>query len=276
MYACFAGGSENKVPQNFEAKEVVDLQDEAVDPNLELGVTVYFPQVSANQVIMYDTSTSPKLASACLDFVEQMGMGVSNVVLSHKHGDHTAGLESKDLDKIDVVAQENTKSALSQGKGRVPDETFKQKANLGSGNNKVALMHFTAHTNDGTAACMGNLCLMGDECEDNIPFIAEPDRVVDQAKNLKQTIQTLESQSVDKVCPAHGNGATIFDGCFGLGLCKSNLKYLQLISSDTENTCAQTLQQLAPKIGRKEKDITQVYAEIHQQNCKAVASANGQ
>ncbi|PHH66945.1 hypothetical protein CDD81_5297 [Ophiocordyceps australis] len=272
MYACFAGGSENKVPQSFEAKQVVDLQDESVDPNLVLGVTVYFPQVSQNEVIMYDTSTSPKLASACLGFVEQMGMQVRDVVLSHKHQDHTAGVDARQLDAIPVVAQENTKTDLAQGNGRLPDKTFRQEASIGSGNNALDLLHFNAHTDDGTAACMGNLCLMGDECEDNIPFIAEPERVLNQAQNLQQTIQTLESKSVDKVCPAHGNGDTIFEGCFGLDLCKSNLKYLQLISSDTRNTCAQTLQQLAPKIGRRERDITQAYASIHEENCRALTN----
>ncbi|POR34816.1 Uncharacterized protein TPAR_05011 [Tolypocladium paradoxum] len=230
MLACFAGGSEGKVPQNTIAKKNVNLRGERFDPNLELGVTVYFPLVSENCAIMFDTQTSPTLASACLDFMSEMGVGVNNVVLSHKHQDHVNGLSAAQLNNVPVIAQKNTKTALARGKGRLPDQTFGETQTLSFGGAKVDLVHFKGHTNDGTGACMGDFCLMGDECEDNIPFIAEPNRIGQQIQNLGQTIQTVQSKSIQKVCPAHGNGATIFNGCFTLDLCKSNLNLNNSIS----------------------------------------------
>ncbi|RDA92691.1 hypothetical protein CP533_3708 [Ophiocordyceps camponoti-saundersi (nom. inval.)] len=289
LFACYLGGESGREPQNALQSTTVNLGNEEPDPNNDLGVTSYF-LTDGKQAIMFDTLTSPKLASACLQMVQnnnnQAGNNQSNdqdsignvqqVVLSHKHQDHTAGLPAPELNQAKVITQENTRQALAQAKSRPPDETYAESATLSLGGNNVNLLHFVGHTNDGTGACVGDVCLMGDECEDNVPFIAEPERIQSQIQNLGKTIQTVQSQGVDKVCPAHGNGNTIAGGCFSLALCQSNMQYLQIMASNLQAACGQSLQQLAPQIGRQPGDITQAYAGVHEENCRSLKQAQGQ
>ncbi|RDA89264.1 hypothetical protein CP532_0496 [Ophiocordyceps camponoti-leonardi (nom. inval.)] len=287
LFACYIGGESGREPQNALQSMTVSLGNEEPDPNNDLGVTSYFLS-DGKQAVMFDTLTSPVLASACLKMVQrndqagnqsndQGSIGnVQQVILSHKHQDHTAGLPAPELDQAKVITQENTRQALAQAKSRPPDETYGESATLSIGENNVNLLHFVGHTNDGTGACVGDVCLMGDECEDNVPFIAEPERIQSQIQNLGKTIQTVQSQGVNKVCPAHGNGNTIASGCFSLALCQSNLDYLKIMASNLQEACEKSLQQLAPEIGRQPEDITQAYAGVHEENCQSLRQAQGQ
>ncbi|PFH59278.1 hypothetical protein XA68_12594 [Ophiocordyceps unilateralis] len=283
LFACYIGGEAGREPQNALQKATVNLGNEEPDSNNDLGVTSYFLS-DGQQAMMFDTLTSPVLASACLEMVQNSNQGgnqqnnigqVQQVVLSHKHQDHIAGLSAPELKQAKVITQDNTRQALAQANSRPPDQTYTDSATLSVGASNVNLLHFVGHTNDGTGACVGDVCLMGDECEDNVPFIAEPERIQSQIQNLGKTIQTVQNQGVDKVCPAHGNGNTIAQGCFPLSLCQSNMQYLQIMASDLQAACGQSLQELAPQIGRQPGDITKAYAGVHKENCQALSQVQG-
>ncbi|KJZ72573.1 hypothetical protein HIM_08097 [Hirsutella minnesotensis 3608] len=291
MHACFAVNTqEQQKPQNFQTMQTIDLQKG--DSNLDLGVAVYFTQ-DGNQAIMYDTQPVPELASTCLGMMQQQGVNVNQIVLSHKHQDHVGGLGSDALNQIPVLAQDNTLKALQQDGGRTPDETYTDFKALTIGNVNVNVSHFDAHTNDGSGLFINNaMVLMGDECEDNIPFIAEPERIQSQRDNLNQRINEIKAQGINKVCPAHGNGQTILDGCFGLDLCVSNLKYLDIMMNDLNNACDfaggggngngnaknqafQKLQQLAPQLDKQSGEIREAYGVAHLSNCRSLQQLEG-
>ncbi|KAF4595170.1 Amidase signature domain protein [Ophiocordyceps camponoti-floridani] len=278
LFACYLGGEAGREPKDALQSTTVNLGNEEPDPNNDLGVTSYFLS-DGGQAIMFDTLTSPVLASACLDMVQsdkQAGIGqVQQVVLSHKHQDHIAGVSAPELKQAKIITQDNTRQALAAARSRAPDETYTESKNLMVGQSNVTLLHFVGHTNDGTGACMGDVCLMGDECEDSVPFIAEPERIQSQIANLNSTIKTVQSRGIDKVCPAHGSGNTIAGGCFSLSLCQSNMRYLQLMASDLQTACGMSLQQLAPQFGRQSEEVTQAYAGVHKENCESLSQAQG-
>lgn len=301
MSACFAVNTLAQGKPEGKRDVVVDLQEG--DSNLDLGVTVYFI-VDGKQAIMYDTQPKPELASSCIRLMEKQNVQVKQIVLSHKHGDHVGGLASPELNNIKVLAQVNTKDDLvaaneaARKKGgttnRVPDETYTDFKTLSLGETDINVVNFDAHTDDGSGLFINNdVVLMGDECEDNIPFIADAERVQTQKQNLEQRINEIEAQGIKTICPAHGNGATIFNGCFTLDLCKSNLAYLETMTTELQNACdflerdsnggsiqegqaLKKLKLLAPGFNMRPEDIREAYGGVHLSNCLSLSEAQGQ
>lgn len=278
IFGCYAGGSNDadKIPQGIQPKSV-NLNGAGFDPNLNLGVMVYYVKASQKSVFMFDTSTATVLADSCnQELQEQTGLGIDKVILSHEHGDHVGGRNANSLKQVPVVAQESLvqKFGASRG-GNVPlkqgeSQTFQMQDGM------MNVTNVQAHTQLGTVAMINGVALMGDELESTLNFLVSKN-TQQQSNQLQNSEDILGQNNVKKVLPAHGSGAAMFGGQFSLQLLQSNQQYLELMASDPQSVCGNQQQigqpkaQLAQQIGIKANDITDAYFDTHiNENCKTV------
>ncbi|OAA77254.1 Beta-lactamase-like protein [Akanthomyces lecanii RCEF 1005] len=281
IYGCYAGGSDDvdKVPQGIQP-ETVNLGNEGFDPNLDLGVMVYYIKASQNAVFMFDTSTAKILADSCNEKLQQTtGLTIEKVILSHEHGDHVSGRNAKSLKNVPVVAQDTLvqKFGLKDGGDVALKQGESQSFAMEDGMMNVT--NVQAHTQLGTVAMINGVALMGDELESTINFLVSRN-TLKQSKQLQKSDDILSQNNIVKVLPAHGSGAALFSGQFGLDLLQSNQKYLQLMAANPQSVCSQASNQqqeakvkakLAQSIGVGAKDITAAYFATHiDENCRTV------
>ncbi|KAM4065809.1 metallo-beta-lactamase superfamily protein [Hirsutella rhossiliensis] len=294
IYGCYAGGSDDadKIPKGIQPKSV-SLNGEGFDPNLNLGVMVYYIKASQNSVVMFDTSTAKALADSCnQQLKQQTGLGIDKVILSHEHGDHVAGLNAESLKQIPVVAQDSLVEGLKAKGGDdspLKEDKSRTYVPLKEGESKAfqmqdGVMNVTnvqAHTQLGTVAMINGVALMGDELESTVNFLVSKN-TQQQSGQLQKSNNILGENNVEKVLPAHGSGAAMFGGQFSLQLLQSNQQYLELMATNPQSVCGNQQQQegkaqLAQQIGIKANDITDAYFDTHiNENCKTVGAQAGQ
>ncbi|XWX00070.1 hypothetical protein V2A60_008087 [Cordyceps javanica] len=286
IYGCYAGGSSDadKIPQGIQPT-TVNLGNEGFDPNLDLGVMVYYVKASPNSVFMFDTSTAEVLADSCNQQLQQQtGFAIDKVILSHEHGDHVAGRNANSLKQVPVVAQETLVQQFGvSGGGNVALGPGKfQTFTMQDGTMNVT--NVQAHTELGTVAMINGVALMGDELESTLNFLVSRN-TQKQSSQLQRSDDILAQNGIVKVLPAHGSGAAMFGGQFDLQLSQSNQQYLRLMATTdfARSVCAQprgrqqTAQakaRLGQSIGVQGTDITDAYFATHvNENCRTVGAA---
>ncbi|KAK8150127.1 hypothetical protein G3M48_004004 [Beauveria asiatica] len=284
IYGCYAGGSDDsdKIPQGIQPTSV-NLNGEGFDPNLNLGVMVYYIRASQNSVFMFDTSTAEVLAESCnQELQQQTGLGIDMIILSHEHGDHVAGRNANSLKRVPVMAQSSLVQKLgARGGGNVPlssDQSFTFQMQDGVMN----VTNVQAHTKLGTVAMINGVALMGDELESTVNFLVSSN-TQRQNNQLQISQSILGENNIQTVLPAHGSGAAMFAGQFSLQLLQSNQRYLELMATNPQSVCpqngngrqlAQAKAQLGRQIGVRASDITDAYFETHiNENCQTVGAS---
>ncbi|KAM3508631.1 hypothetical protein MY10362_001090 [Beauveria mimosiformis] len=284
IYGCYAGGSDDadKIPQGIQPTSV-NLNGEGFDPNLNLGVMVYYIKASQNSVFMFDTSTAEVLAESCnQELQQQTGLGIDMIILSHEHGDHVAGRNANSLKRVPVMAQSSLVQKLgARGGGNVPLSSD-QSLTFQMQDGVMNVTNVQAHTKLGTVAMINGVALMGDELESTVNFLVSSN-TQRQNNQLQISQSILGENNIQTVLPAHGSGAAMFAGQFSLQLLQSNQRYLELMATNPQSVCpqnkngrqlAQAKAQLGRQIGVRASDITDAYFETHiNENCQTVGAS---
>ncbi|OAA55166.1 Beta-lactamase-like protein [Cordyceps fumosorosea ARSEF 2679] len=284
IYGCYAGGSPDvdKIPQGIQPK-TVNLGNEGFDPNLDLGVMVYYVKASPNSVFMFDTSTAEVLADSCnQELQQQTGLAIDKVILSHEHGDHVSGRNANSLRQVPVVAQDTLVQKFGLGGGGDVALAQGQFQTFAMQDGTMNVTNVQAHTQLGTVAMINGVALMGDELESTLNFLVSRN-TQQQSNQLQRSDDILAQNGIVKVLPAHGSGAAMFGGQFTVQLLQSNQQYLQLMATDAARAvCARPRNQqqmveakarLAQEIGVQGGDITDAYLATHvNENCQTVGA----
>ncbi|KAM3495380.1 hypothetical protein MY3957_001403 [Beauveria namnaoensis] len=283
IYGCYAGGSDDadKIPQGIQPRSV-NLNGEGFDPNLNLGVMVYYIKASQNSVFMFDTSTAKVLAESCnQELQQQTGLGIDMIILSHEHGDHVAGRNADSLKQVPIMAQSSLVQKLGARGGENVSLSSDQSFTLQMQDGVMNVTNVQAHTKLGTVAMINGVALMGDELESTVNFLVSSN-TQRQSNQLQISQSILGENNIQTVLPAHGSGAAMFAGQFSLQLLQSNQKYLELMATNPQSVCpqngngrqlAQAKVQLGRQIGVRASDITDAYFETHiNENCQTVGA----
>ncbi|PHH86141.1 hypothetical protein CDD83_10657 [Cordyceps sp. RAO-2017] len=252
MFGCFAGGSDDqdKIPRGIKPQSV-NLGNEGFDPNLDLGVMVYYIKASQNSVFMFDTSTAKVLADSCNQaLTQQTGFSVDNVILSHEHGDHVSGLGAQSLQGKGVIAQDSIIKNNGGGGGRNVALRQGQSQTFNMQDGVMNVTNVQAHTQLGTVAMINGLALMGDESESTLNFLVSQNTQKQKAE-LDNTLAILNDNGIQQLLPAHGSGQAMFQGQFDLSLLQSNQAYLDTMAKQTQLVCPQNGNQ--QRKGRNQK-----------------------
>lgn len=287
IYGCYAGGSDDadKVAPGIQPISI-DLNGEAFDANLNLGVMVYYIRASQTSVFMFDTSTAKVLADSCnKELQQQTGFRIDKVILSHEHQDHIAGRYAESLKRVPVVAQDllveryKTNGNGNVALGKTDWYTFQMHDGL------MNVTNVRSHTELGTIAMINGVALVGDELESTLNFLVSKN-TKQQDNELQESENVFSQNGIQKILPAHGSAAALFGGQFTLELLHSNRKYLQLMTIDAQSVCAipenrqqkgHLKSQLAEQIGVKPNDITDAYFGTHiNENCEIMGASAGQ
>lgn len=258
----------------------MNLGNEGFDPNLDLGVMVYYVKASPNSVFMFDTSTAKVLADSCNQELRQKtGFTIDKVILSHEHGDHVSGRDASSLRQVPVVAQDTlVRKFGARGGGNLALKQGESQA-IPMQDGMMNVTNVQAHTQLGTVAMIRGVALVGDELESTLNFLVSRNTQA-QSNQLQKSDDIFSQNNIETVLPAHGSGAALFNGQFTLQLLKSNQQYLQLMATNAQSVCSQSKTQqqenqvkatLAKSIGVNASDITDAYFATHiNENCQTV------
>jgi glyoxylase-like metal-dependent hydrolase (beta-lactamase superfamily II) len=160
-------------------------------------------------------------------------------VNSHWHLDHVGGnAVYADVDRIstDKTFQQLTaKKAAIEGGAEwgppainplvLPNVTINADASFFVEDIKVELRPVNIHSEDGLVLYLpkDRILLAGDTLEDTLTFIAEPEQIPAQIRNLRQ----MRRWNIDRIFPNHGSPAIIANGGYRTTLIDATLNYLQ-------------------------------------------------
>lgn len=156
LLTAFAIGGKKSFAQLLVANGYdIKMLSENVGIFTEKGGTIMFVHTSEGTVVI-DTQF-PDSAAHLIDEIKKMQKGISMVINTHHHGDHTAGnINFVNLTKR-VVAHQNAAKNLhdvaskskTENKQYFPTETFTTKMSLQVGQEKIDLHYFGAGHTDG-------------------------------------------------------------------------------------------------------------------------------
>lgn len=177
------------------------------------GNTAVF--VAASGVVLVDTKLANN-GQAILDRVKSVtDKPITTIINSHHHGDHIGSNEFFPA-SVEIVAQENAKAnmeqmaALRDKPNAMPDRTFKDKASLMSGADRIDLYHFgPGHTNGDTLIVFPALRFM--HGGDLFAFTQPPIIVREDGGSAVALPDTLQKaingiKNVDRIITGHGLG----------------------------------------------------------------------
>jgi glyoxylase-like metal-dependent hydrolase (beta-lactamase superfamily II) len=142
------------------------------------------------------------------------------------------------------------------------------------GNIKVELRPVNIHSADGLVIYIpkDRFLLAGDTVEDTVTFIAEPELLVEQYRNLAK----YKQWDIAKIFPNHGDPQVISNGGYNPTLVDATRSYLQKIivrAHDPQYLKGSLEEYVSDSVGKGWVSIWEAYREPHEVNLKRVQSA---
>ena len=207
-----------------------------------VGVATYAIHRGADALV-YDTYPGTQDAQWVREYLEKRGIKHFTVVNSHWHLDHVGGnAVYSDSDRIATLAtirrltekKDVIESAKEWGPPAIkplvlPNIGISSDTTYYVGDIEVALRPVNIHSVDGVVAYLpgDRLLLAGDTLEDTLTFIAEPERIPAQIRNL----QKMRRWNIERIFPNHGNPDVIANGGYQITLIDATVDYLHRIAS---------------------------------------------
>ena len=253
----------------------------------DVGVSTYVIH-QGDQALVYDTFPLVEEAKWVRDYLENHGIKRFTVVTSHWHLDHNGGnVVYKDVNRIatNLTIQRLTekKDKIEAGKewGPPPINPLVI-SNIGIDSNttfyvgdiKVELRPVNIHSADGLVIFMPSdrFLLAGDTLEDTITFIAEPELVVEQYRNMAK----YKEWGIDKIFPNHGDPQVISHGGYNPTLVDATMSYVRKVimrAHDPQYLKGSLEDYVSDSVEKGWVSIWEAYREPHEVNLKRVQSA---
>lgn len=252
-----------------------------------VGVATYVIY-RGDQALVYDTFPSVRQAKWVRDYLEKAGIHHFVVVNSHWHLDHVGG--NAVYADSDQIATEKTRQKLIAHKPAIEAGTEEGPPAIAPllvpgigltadtwvtiGDVRIALRPVEIHSADGLVIWLpdDHLLLAGDTLEDTVTFVAEPDRIPDQVRNLA----AMRQWDFDRIYPNHGNPDVIAHGGYSKALIDVTRDYLRALVNHAHD--ADFLRQpidgyVADPVRQGTISLWWAYREAHESNLSKVAKA---
>jgi glyoxylase-like metal-dependent hydrolase (beta-lactamase superfamily II) len=254
---------------------------------MNVGVATYVIH-RGDRALVYDTYPSTKQAQWVRRYLEKIGIRHFTVVNSHWHLDHVGGNAIyADMDRIstDKTLQRLTeeKSAIQAGTEWgppaidplvLPNIIISADTSFFVDDIQVELRPVNIHSEDGLVVYLpkDRILLAGDTLEDTLTFIAEPEQIPAQIRNLEQ----MKRWNIDRIFPNHGNPDVIANGGYRTTLIDATLDYLHRMvarAHDADYLTGSMQDYVHDSISKGWVTPWWAYREAHQTNLTVVAKA---
>jgi cyclase len=242
-----------------------------------------------DQALVYDTFACVADAGWVREYLVEAGIRHFVVVNSHSHLDHVGG--NAVYTDCEVIATEKTRQNLIANRaaieaGTTPEgppgiaplliPTMGISADTARmvGDIRVELRPIDIHTSDGLVLYLpaDRILLAGDTLEDTVTFIDEPDRILEQYRNLV----TMQQWRIDRIFPNHGDPDVIAHGGYRPPLIDHTRQYVRRMVEHAHDPDFMS-QSLESYVGDAVRDGTVsvwwAYRGAHENNLARVASA---
>jgi cyclase len=249
-----------------------------------VGVATY-AVVDGAEALVYDTYPSIEQARQVRSWLEKRGVRHFIVANSHWHLDHVGG-NAVYADST-VIATEKTraqllrhKPAIEQGtlQGppaitpfKVPELGVATPITVSVGRYSVELRPVNIHSADGLVAWLpqDKLLLAGDTLEDTLTFIAEPESLPDQYRNLAE----MGSWGATRILPNHGDPAVIARGGYAPDLIDMTPHYIRAMvehAHDKDFAALPIERFITAELDAGTVSLWWAYREAHHENLQKV------
>lgn len=252
-----------------------------------VGVATYAIH-DGDTALVYDTFTDPASAQWVRDWLTKAGVRRFILATSHWHLDHIGG-NSVYADSM-RFATEATRLKLTEKRtaieagteegppairplvlptiGIAPDSVV----TLMIGSVRAELHPIAIHSADGLVIELPDdkLLLAGDTLEDTATFVAEPESIPQQYRNLG----VMRGWGFTKIPPNHGNPAVIAAGGYGLGLIDATRAYIRALVEHSHDADFQKQPLdgfVADAVKRGDVSLWWPYRDAHANNLSVVA-----
>ena len=219
-----------------------------------LGICAY-AIVSGNAALIYDAHTSIPHARIMRKAVEQRGATSIQMVISHWHPDHIAGLPV--FQDCEIIASEATRDMLESQQSELqsrdpavtlvvmPTRTFMGELDLQVGAVPIQLRQADIHSADSTVMLLPerNLLLATDALEDSVTFVAEPDRLETHLVDLTK----MSTWTIDRILPAHGSPDIIAAGGYPRSFIDGTIGYVEKLLNMHQDDAGKDLRNFAAR-----------------------------
>jgi cyclase len=254
---------------------------------MNVGVATYVIH-RGDRALVYDTYPSTQQAQWVRDYLVKIGIRHFTVVNSHWHLDHVGG--NAVYADVDRISTDNTFQRLTANKAAIesgsewgppainplvlPNITISADTNYFVEDIKVELRPVNIHSEDGLVVYLpkDRILLAGDTLEDTLTFIAEPEQIPAQIKNLRQ----MKGWNIDRIFPNHGNPAVIASGGYRTTLIDATLDYLRRMvahAHDPDYLKGSMEEYVHDSVSKGWVTPWWAYREAHQANLAVVAKA---
>lgn len=251
-----------------------------------VGVATY-AVVDGSEALVYDTYPSVAQARIVRDYLAKRGVTHFIVANSHWHLDHVGG-NALYADST-VIATDRTRAELLKHKPRIEDGTLQgppaitpfkvpeigisQPITVSVGRYSVELRPVNIHSADGLVVWLpqDKLLLAGDTLEDTLTFIAEPETLPEQYRNLAE----MASWGPVRILPNHGDPAVIAKGGYTPALIDMTRHYIRAMTEHAHDKdfAAQPIERfLSAEIRQGTVSLWWAYREAHHENLQKLAS----
>lgn len=252
-----------------------------------VGVATYAVH-DGDTALVYDSFTDTTSAQWVRDWLAKSGVRRFVLVNSHWHLDHIGG-NAVYADSL-RIASEGTRAKLAMKREAIeagteegppairplalPDLGITADTTIMVGKVRVLLRPIAIHSADGLVIELPDdkLLLAGDTLEDTATFVAEPQSIPQQYRNLG----AMRGWGFTKILPNHGNPAVIAAGGYGLGLIDATRAYIRALVEHAHDADFQK-QPLASFVSeavkRGDVSLWWPYRDAHANNLAVVAKA---
>lgn len=250
-----------------------------------LGIASY-ALLCGEKALVYDTHISPAHAGRIRRHLAERGVRQIEVVLSHWHTDHIAGISA--FADCTIIANPLTALAMIENEAALaakdppihplvpPNKLFDNRLEMTVGSRTVHLLQFDIHSADGTVLWMPQerLLLAGDTLEDTVTYVSEPEGIARHIEELGR----LSVLPVDRILPNHGSEAVIAAGGYGTDLIQANRAYLRRLQSRIDDPALETESLeafVAPEIAAGSIGYFAPYEQVHRDNIRTLRHSLG-
>ena len=253
----------------------------------DVGVATYVIR-RGDQALVYDSFPTVQAARWVRDYLTRAGVRHFTLVNSHWHLDHVGGnAVYADVERIAtgktihtlVAKKAAIEAATEWGQPAikplvVPNKGIDRDTRHDVGDIRVELRPVNIHSEDGLVVYLPDdrILLAGDTLEDTVTFIAEPQNVVAQYRNLQQ----LKRWDIDRILPNHGNPELISHGGYRTTLIDATLDYLRQVirrSHDPDYLQGSLEDYVRDSVGKGWVSIWWAYHEPHRTNLSRLSGA---
>ncbi len=251
-----------------------------------VGVATY-AVVDGAEALVYDTYPSIEQAQQVRTWLEKRGVKHFIVVNSHWHLDHVGG-NALYADST-VIAAEQARAQLIQHKAQIEDGTLQgppaisplkvpevgitEPTKVSVGRYLVELRPVNIHSSDGLVAWLpqDRLLLAGDTLEDTLTFIAEPESLAEQYRNLA----AMKAWRPTGILPNHGDPAIIARGGYSSALIDMTRNYIRTMAEHAHDKdyISQPIERfISADLAAGTVSLWWAYREAHHENLQKLAN----